>query len=395
MTEKIRKIFAAAASLAFAACAFGQAPSPELLKDKSSFSKTELFESPAVFSDREANAAAIKSYEADPSAYKPEELMPVAVCYMGSGDFPKAKSLLETFLKARPDNVRALRTLGTISMLSRDFDAAKGYYEKAYKLGDEPSAVYVSTVCIMAQKPDEMLPYLPAVKKLARENLESFNIAMVYALRDPKKPDETLVKELVGAADARKLLSSATPDALSTTLRLYLGSRKLWTPSASVVPARAAALMESWPLALEIYNGILKAEPENALALRGKALVSYRVGGVMEAANLIKKARELGEEAAVLDGIELFVLSKNEDVWNMFKDGAEKAEILPQVRAGLILYAVRNENPGMFYAAALGKNSDLLYKDAQVLKLIEEGAKKFSSDARAKRVLENIEAAKK
>lgn len=71
----------------------------------------------------------------------------------------------------------------------------------------------------MDKKPDEMLPYLPAVKKLAKENLESFNIAMVYALRDPKKPDEALVKELVGAADARKLLSSATPDALSTALR--------------------------------------------------------------------------------------------------------------------------------------------------------------------------------
>lgn len=98
---------------------------------------------------------------------------------------------------------------------------------------------------------------------------------------------------------------------------------------------------------------------------------------------------------AVLDGIELFVLSKNEDVWNMFKDGAEKAAIPPQVRAGLILYAVRNEKSGMFYAAALGKNSGLLYKDAQVLKLIEEGVKKFSSDARAKQVLDNIEAAKK
>lgn len=49
----------------------------------------------------------------------------------------------------------------------------------------------------------------------------------------------------------------------------------------------------------------------------------------------------------------------------------------------------------MFYAAALGKNSGLLYKDAQVLKLIEEGVKKFSSDARAKQVLDNIEAAKK
>lgn len=248
-------------------------------------------------------------------------------------------------MKARPDNVRALRTLGTISMLSRDFSAAKGYYEKAYKLGDEPSAIYVSTVCIMDKKPDEMLPYLPAVKKLAKENLESFNIAMVYALRDPKKPDEALVKELVGAADARKLLSSATPDALSTALRLYMGSRKLWTPAASVIPARAAALFEAWPLALEIYNGILKAEPENTLALRGKALVSYRVGGVIEAANLIKKARGLGEEAAVLDGIELFVLSKNEDVWNMFKDGAEKAAIPPRSGRGSYSTPCATRNP--------------------------------------------------
>ena len=147
--------------------------------------------------------------------------------------------------------------------------------------------------------------------------------------------------------------------------------------------------------ALEIYNNILKSEPKNTLALRGKALVSYRVGGVMEAANLIKTARELGDEAAVLDGIELFVLSKNEDVWNMFKDAADTAEILPQVRAGLILYAVRNDKPDMFYAAAIGKNSEFLYKDEQVLKLIEEGVKKFPSDKRAKQVQDKIDAAKK
>lgn len=115
----------------------------------------------------------------------------------------------------------------------------------------------------------------------------------------------------------------------------------------------------------------------------------------MEAANLIKTARELGDEAAVLDGIELFVLSKNEDVWNMFKDAADTAEILPQVRAGLILYAVRNDKPDMFYAAAIGKNSEFLYKDEQVLKLIEEGVKKFPSDKRAKQVQDKIDAAKK
>ena len=399
MTEIKRTITAVLAALTISAGVCAQtsapAPSPDLLKDKSSYSKTELFDSPVVFSNREANEAAIKNYEASPDSYKPEELMPVAVCYMGVGNMQKAKSLFEAFLAARPDNLRAIRTLGTLSMLSKDFEASKKYYDKAIKLGDDPSAVYAATVCIMQQKPDEISAYLPTLKKLAKENLESLNLAMVYALRESKNPDNALVKELVGGIDARKIISSSTPDALATILRLYLGTRDLWTPSASVVPARAAALLESWPLALEIYNNILKSEPKNTLALRGKALVSYRVGGVMEAANLIKAARELGDAAAALDGIELFVLSKNEDVWNMFKDAADTAEILPQVRAGLILYAVRNDKSDMFYAAAIGKNSEFLYKDEQVLKLIEEGVKKFSSDKRAKQVQDKIDAAKK
>lgn len=49
----------------------------------------------------------------------------------------------------------------------------------------------------------------------------------------------------------------------------------------------------------------------------------------------------------------------------------------------------------MFYAAAIGKNSEFLYKDEQVLKLIEEGVKKFPSDKRAKQVQDKIDAAKK
>ena len=110
---------------------------------------------------------------------------------------------------------------------------------------------------------------------------------------------------------------------------------------------------------------------------------------------LIKKARDLGDKGAVLDGIELFVLSKNEDVWNMFKADASTAELLPQVRAGMILYAVRADNKEIFYTAAIGKNSDILYKDAQVLKLLEDGVKKFASDKRAKEVQSKIDAQKK
>ena len=130
MTKKIRKYITALAVFATLATASAQVPSPELLKDKTLFAKTELFDSPVVFADRNANAEAVRAYEASAASYKPEELMPVAICYMGLGDFKKAKSLFETFLSVRPDNVRALRTLGTVSMLSRDFDSAKSTTKK-------------------------------------------------------------------------------------------------------------------------------------------------------------------------------------------------------------------------------------------------------------------------
>lgn len=95
MTEIKRTITAVLAALTISAGVCAQtsapAPSPDLLKDKSSYSKTELFDSPVVFSNREANEAAIKNYEASPDSYKPEELMPVAVCYMGGGKHAKSK----------------------------------------------------------------------------------------------------------------------------------------------------------------------------------------------------------------------------------------------------------------------------------------------------------------
>ena len=175
-----------------------------------------------------------------------------------------------------------------------------------------------------------------------------------------------------------------------------MGSINRLSPSAAVVAARGAALLEAWPLALELYDNILKEEPKNTLALRGKALVSYRTGDVMEAANLIKKAWELGDNAAQTDGVELFVLSKREAVWDMFKKGADKLAINPQVRAGLVLYSVRsNENADIFYTALVGENSDILYRDEAVRKLIEEGLEKYKSDRRSKTVRSKLDAVKK
>ena len=380
----------------FAIVGFGQASTPELLKNKEMFEKTDLFEPPQVFADKAVNASVLRDYELNKATYKSSQLLPVAVCYLSFGDMKKAQETFEAFLSAKPNNLRAIRTLGTISLLSKDIDKAIEYYKKAIALGDEKSVVFVGSAYIMANKQDEIKPHLPVLKKLAKTNLEALNVVLIYAGRDKKNFDEALAKEVLASVDARAVLESATPDGMSTILRIYVATRKIWNTTAMLVPARAATLVEAWPLAMQVYKTILAEQPNNPLALRGVSVVAFRTGDVFGAADYIMKAYKAGDKDAAMDGVELFLLSRNRAVWDMFKDIAKGMSPNPQVCAGLVQYAVSQDDCiDMFYFASLSKNTDLLYKDQAVSKLLEEGAKKYSSDKRSAEVLKRLKEFKK
>ena len=70
---------------------------------------------------------------------------------------------------------------------------------------------FLASAYMLAQKNDEIAAYLPALKKLAKENLEALNIAVFYALRDPKNPDTNLKKELIENVDAKKATFNSIP----------------------------------------------------------------------------------------------------------------------------------------------------------------------------------------
>ena len=85
------------------------------------------------------------------------------------------------------------------------------------------------------------------------------------------------------------------------------------------------------------------------------------------------------------------ILSKKPYVWDMFGKSAEGMALNPNLRAGLVQFAVQNDNNAdMFYMAAVGEGSDLLYKDRAVRKLLEDGVKKYQSDKRAKGVADTL-----
>lgn len=384
----MKKILATLLSIGAAFSVVAQDTTPEMLKKKEFFDKPELYEAASIFMDRNANQALIAEYEANPSQYAPAQLLPVAVVYLSAGNMERSKELFEKFLEAKPDNARATRTLGTIAMISGKRDDAINYYKKAYDLGDERAAIALCSAYIMNQQAEKVADYVEPLKKFAKDNLDSVNILLIYALN---QKNEDLAKEVLAAMEPRKALESASPDGMNSSFRLFMANPDVWPMGARIIPARAAALIEAWPLANRIYKEILEAQPDNMTALRGFGLVAFRTGDVMGAAKSIKKAYDLGDKDAALDGMELFILSKKPYVWDMFGKLAEGMALNPNLRAGLVQFAVQNDNNAdMFYMAAAGEGSDLLYKDRAVRKLLEDGVKKYQSDKRAKGVADTL-----
>lgn len=357
---------------------------PDLLKNRANFEKSELFDTDFVFSNREVNDKVIKDYEASPLLYSDESLLPVAICYMTVQNVDKAKELLKKFLVKRPKNIQALNVLGTLEFLTKNEAGALELYKKAYALGDRECVKSMANIALATRKIEGIAPYAEDMKKMAKTDLQPFEIMLIYANRDPKKFDERLYKELISSLDVDAALKTATFDTLQTSVNLYLGHPELWTGKSVLIPARGAVIASAWPLANELYNKVLEKDKNNTMALRGRAIVEYNIGGVIDAAKLVKKAIDLNDKDAINDAMELYLLSKDEKIWDMFSKYFKGSEFLPNVRLNMLVYATQSDDkPELFYMALTGKGSELLLSEKNFAELINKGLGKYGSDKRS------------
>ena len=394
--KKIGIMFLALAAVG--ASAFAQDSTPEMLKKKQFFDKPELYEAQSIFSDPAANRELLKDYEANPKLYTAKQLLPVAVCYITTGNYAAAEKTLEEYLKAEPKSVRALRMMGTVYFVNRKAGDDKGneekmakavsYYKKAMEMGDKAAAKSVASAYIISQTPDKISEVLPTIKELSKTDLEALTLVMVYAFRNAEQPDDALLKEVLSGLDTRTLLTGSTSEGLRTILRMYFARRDVWPDAMLVVPGRAAAFAEAWPLALELYKKALKADPKNALAMRGLSLVAYRTGDIQGAVDYIKQAIATGDKSAASDGIEIFLLTGDKSIWDEFKKYLPQIKVSMVVRVGMIQYAEARDSADVFFAACEGDGSEAIFAERRLDKIVFDGIKKFGSDPRAAAVKE-------
>lgn len=384
MKKLLTLLFALALSGASLTAGQGAAKPFEVLKDKGNFAKTELFDDEAVFVNPQANMEVVKAYEQNPAAYADKELLPVAICYMTLRQPQKTVDLLKKFMSACPDNTRAMQVYATLSLLDGKTDEAMSFYKKAYDLGDKSVSKSIASALIFMGKMEEIKPYLSDLEVYAKNELFPFTMLLMYAYRDQNAKDLESAKRLIEAIDVKKAMDGAASDYLVTSLNLYLAEKSVWTPEALVIPAKGAVLSGHLGLARDIYSQVLEANPKNTAALRGKAIVEFKLGGVMDAADLVKAAIDAGDKEAINDAMELALTAKSEKVYNMFKSLFEKFDFNLQIRLLMLNFAVKYpDNADIFFMSLDGENGKALLGEAALKQIISEGLKKYKDDPRA------------
>jgi len=358
---------------------------PKLLNDRASFSDYKKFDAPTIYADIQANVKLIEDYEANFASYQDIELFPVIMSYISTQNFDKAKALLEKHLVAAPDNVAAVRSLGSMVLIEQKYDEAIELYKKAFEAGDLISLKSLASAYLIAKKHNEFQALLGSLKPRAKTDVETANLILIYALAAETK-DIALAKEIIANLDYVEALKSANADALNTQLSLYMQNQELWAGDALILPARGMILNSAWLPAMKAYKEVLAANPKNTVALRGKALVDYRTGGLPDAIKGIKTAISLGDTLAFNDLVELAMLANMPTILDEFKKQLEATELNPQPRLMLIQFAEKNNRADLFFLGALGKGNELIYTNEQAKKIVADALKNFATDSRAKEV---------
>ena len=376
-----------AAALALSA----YAANTDVLKDKSNFSKVELFAEDSVFSNPQINAEVVKAYEANPDAYSDKELFPVAICYMTLRQPEKTKAMLEKYIASSPNDAKAIRTYANILAVFGDFENALSNFKKSYALGDKESAKLIALILLQTNRIDDVKEYLPELSEFAKTDLGILNIVLSYAYRNQNNRDVELAKRSINAAQAGEMLKNSSLDTFVMALNLYMVEKGVWNANALILPARGAMLSGHWGLARSLYSEILEANPNNIDALKGKSIVEFNLGGINEASALLDKILALGDKSVINDAMELFIVSKNQGIFEKYKKNFENFDFSPKVRLAMLGFAVNTDGRAdMLFMALSGEGVKPLLENERIAGEIKTVLKKYESDPRSKEFLKKL-----
>ena len=159
----------------------------------------------------------IQNYEKDRDAWKQDELFLAAIAYGSQRQFDKAKELYSKYLEVSPNDRRAMRGLGMISMIQGNVAEAEPQLTKAWKLGDVPSLKCLTLIYDAGNRHDELGRLVPDLLKNKNKDIELAIYVLDYALSS-NPPDHKLYDKAVDGINNEMILGSERPE----TIKMFI-----------------------------------------------------------------------------------------------------------------------------------------------------------------------------
>ncbi len=146
-----------------------------------------------------ASAATLRDYEQHPERWQNEQMLAIALGYIGEKNVEQAITSYKAFLSVRPNNTRAIRGLGNCYIITHEIDAAISQFKKGWALGDDLSLLELANMyCIYSHRYQDLKPLIPDLVKLRERSddgdvkHEITHILIVYSFNGTPAGDKQL-----------------------------------------------------------------------------------------------------------------------------------------------------------------------------------------------------------
>jgi tetratricopeptide (TPR) repeat protein len=150
-------------------------------------------------------AKIIRGYEADPQKWPSNHRVQVADSYCLVNRHAKAEPIYREILKDNPDYISALRGLGISLAYQRKFKEGIVPSRKAWNQGDKLSLSVLAACCLGARDYDGMKDLIPPLLERRKDDMESLNGVIAYAITKPSPDRELFFKAIDGFTDEQLL----------------------------------------------------------------------------------------------------------------------------------------------------------------------------------------------
>jgi tetratricopeptide (TPR) repeat protein len=243
-----------------------------------------------------ASSATLREYEQNPEHRQADQLLAIALGYIGEKNLAQATALYKKVLAVQPNNIRAIRGLGNCYMIAEENDAAISQFKKGWAQGDDLSLLELANVyCFASKRYQDLKPLMAGLLKIQERSAdvdvkhEIANILIAYSLFGTPAGDKQLfLSTIKGLSDEFILEREDTAQIVINGLETFKEQERanhfsnkladLKKSEAFFKAGLSECVSKEYDAAIADFSKAIELNPKNYSTYYGRAGAEFELG---------------------------------------------------------------------------------------------------------------------